>query len=455
MLHELLAPDLRQTLDEGDDDALREFCEALHPADTAAVLYDLDAATIWRVLKTCRLETRVEIFESLELVTQFDLVHTLSREELSALVEAMSPDDRATLLNKLDDDTVEDLLPLVAQAERADIRRMLLYPEDSAGSIMTTDYASISDDLTAAQALDHLRKQAPDKETIYYVYIVDEQRRLDGVITLRDLILARPTRPVSELMTRDVVSVRVTEDQEDVAHEVGRYDFIAIPVVDEMHRLVGIITHDDIHDILREEADEDAQRIAAVEPLEDDYISAGVRELALKRGRWLTFLAVVAIATGILARAFEDGAERFAWAVFFLPLVLAAGGNAGSQSATLTIRSLSHQAKGRAFPGLKLLGREVFVGLLLGGALGLIGAGSASLFFGLGPIESAVVGVTVLAVVNFGTVIGLLLPIGFDRLGVDPALMSSPLITAIMDLMAVLLYYGVALWAIERLLPLA
>ncbi|NNJ27026.1 magnesium transporter [Alienimonas chondri] len=449
VINTLLGPDLRLMIEEGDAEGLRAFCEELHPAALAEVLADLEDDTVWSVLSHCSLPRQVEIFEFLSLHRQVELVDAIGKERLSKIVGEMSSDDRVDLLSRLDPVRVENLLPLMAKADRADVRRLLAYPEESAGSIMTTEYASLSEDSTVAEALQSLRKQAPDAETLYYVYVLGPDRRLDGFVSLRDLVTARPERQVGELMRRDVVSARVDDDQEKVAGQVMRYDLLALPVVDEANRLVGIVTHDDAMDVVQREAEEDVLMMGGVEPLADSYSETGVLELAWKRGKWLMFLSLVALATAQVLQRFEGVSEEYTWLVLFLPLVLASGGNAGSQSAALIIRAIALNEQG-AGPW-KLAGRELLVGGTLGALLALIGYLSGYFWFSLGAAESVMVAGTVFVVVIMGTVCGSLLPLASKKLGADPALMSTPLITAVMDVTGVVLYYGVGIWLLTTL----
>jgi magnesium transporter len=442
MYSQLLLPDLQILLQEDDADGLREFCEVFHPAATAEVLGSLSSADVWRVLAHSPLSLQVEIFQFLELPLQVTLVEDVDRDRLTQLLEEMAPDDRVDLLERMDPEIVERLLPLVAQAERSDIRRLLSFPEDSAGSIMTTEYASLPEDISVNEAIDRLRQQAPDRETIYYVYVLDEERHLLGFVTLRELILAQPDARLGDIMTRSVISVRVDDDQEVVAGELARYDFIAIPVVDNQNRLVGIITHDDVLDVVQQEATEDAHRLGAVEPLEDSYLTTSLLTLTWKRGIWLVLLLGAALATASILRGFEGTSQQFTWMILFLPLVLASGGNAGSQSATLVIRLLAVEQIDRS-QNWEIISREFRLALLLGGGLAVLGFGSALLFEGVKP--AAVVAVTVFLVVMLGTVTGAMLPLLFKSVGMDPALMSNPLIAAMVDVFGVVTYFSVAL----------
>jgi magnesium transporter len=448
MYHPLLLPDLRIMLDEDDKQGLAEFCDVLYPAVAAEVLEGLETDEIWQVLSNCDLNRQVEIFEFMSLPRQLELVETRDRKQLSGLLEAMSPDDRTDLLARLDTEKVEELLPLIAQAERSDIRKLLSYPEDSAGSIMTTEYASLSEEITIRDALDRLRSQAPDRETIYYIYILDEDRRLHGFISLRDLILAKPDAKLADLMQRGVISVRVDDDQEFVAQEMARYDFLAIPVIDNQNHLVGIITYDDILDIVQEEATEDAHLLGAVSPLEDGYLQTSLVIIARKRAVWLLVLSVMALFTAEVLHYYNpqktETLSGLGWMVWFLPLVLASGGNAGSQSATLIIRSLALGEMTRQ-QSLTMARRELLIGIVLGLCVGLVGFFAALAWFDLTFMQSTAVASTTLSIVIVGTVCGAMLPVLFKSWGMDPALMSTPLIAAIVDVLGVIIYYQTAL----------
>ncbi len=445
----LLQPDLEMMVREGDGAGLGAFCQSLYPGVVAEVLDDLEPEMTWQVLSHCEPELQAEIFRFFPMSYQVRLVESIDREALSKIIEVMAPDDRVDLLERMDQDHVEALLPLIAQAERNDIRKLLSYPEDSAGSIMTTEYASLPVNITAGEALQRLRLQAPSRETIYYVYITDDQRRLVGFLSLRKLIQAKPDVQLKEIVQKDVIKVNVNDDQETVANELIRLGFIAMPVVDDDNRLVGIVTYDDAATILQEEATEDAHRLAAVEPLEDGYLDTSLWTLAWKRGIWLIILLGAAFVTAAVVKQFFPGAQSeqntASWMVMFIPLVLASGGNSGSQSATLIIRMLAlEESRGR---GQRLV-RQVFLrefgmGLLLGISIGFLAYLSALLL--VLPNQSLVVGITVFLVVSFGAVTGALLPLALRAVGFDPALMSNPLISSLVDVIGIIIYSQTAL----------
>ncbi len=443
MYNTLLLPDLRLMLIENDEQAMKEFCEVLIPAVSAELLAELTPAEALLVLSKVNLERRAEIFGYLPLPFQVLLVEQMDRNALSRLIEEMAADDRVDLLECLDPAHVETLLPMIAQAERADIRKLLSYPEGSAGSIMTTEYALLPKDITVREAFERLRVQAPDRETIYYIYIIDEKRRLLGFISMRKLILAKPNQVLADIMQQDVISVRVDDDDEFVANELNRYGFIAIPVVDSDQRLVGIVTHDDAADVLREEAEEDQHRLAAVEPLEDSYLSTSVLILAQKRGVWLFFLLGAAVLTAWVLRFFEGSNEQ-SWIIMFLPLVLASGGNAGSQSAALVISALAREhSRTKRADTFRILSRELALSGILGGSVAFISFFCAWLLTG-SLFPATVVSLTVLLVVIMAAVTGAALPIIVQSFDADPAYMSTPLIAAMVDVIGVIIYFNVA-----------
>ncbi|MEZ6127451.1 MAG: magnesium transporter [Planctomycetaceae bacterium] len=460
----LILPDVRLMVAEEDRHGLTEFCRVLHPVVVANILEELDPREVWAILDHADLRLRVEIFEYISLRRQMELVEKLDKRRLSELLEEMSADDRVDLLSRMPQERVEDLLPLIAQAERNDIRRLLSYDEHSSGSIMTTEYASLPADISVREALQRLRQQAPDSETIYYIYILNRNRRLEGLISLRELILAKPESNLADIMTRDVIRMRVDEDREDVAQELARYNFIAMPIVDSEDRLVGIVTHDDALDVVQEEATEDAYRQGAVEPLDDDYEDTPLATILWKRGVWLLLLSIVALMTAGVAHHYEQatspGGTRAdeapagltsALIFLFIPLVMASGGNAGSQSATLFIRMFALQPSDPAVQGTgfhvkrELVLRELAVAACMGAVLALMDFAFVWLWFQKGVDRAVVVGVTVFLIVILGTTAGTMLPILFRRLGMDPAIMSNPLIAAIVDVMGVVIFYEIAM----------
>jgi magnesium transporter len=451
MINTLYLPELREMLELGDVDGLHEFCIALHPARTAEFMEGLTAAESWKVLQAADEDTRVAIFAYLDHDKQVEITETCEPESMAALVAAMSADDRVDLLNAVDEDISQSVTSLLPAEERRDTVRLQAYPEGTAGAVMTTEVARLPESLTVRQALEELSHIAENLETIYYIYIVDSDNHLRGAITARQLVthLGKPNMPISELMERNLVTVSATDDQEAVARKVADYDFHAIPVVDHEQHLVGIITHDDVIDVLQREATEDAYLAGAVGPLEEGYLSIPWFEFTRHRAPWLAILFGGAIMTILALKSYHESIDKVAWLVLFLPLIVSCGGNSGSQSATLIIRALTTK---EITPAMwwTVVWRELLIGLALGIFLGSIGY-VLGCFFAPNYAAALVIPITLILVVISGTLVGSLLPLLFARLGWDPALMSAPFVTVIVDILGIVLYMNVALLMLKEL----
>ncbi len=341
MYNPILLPELREMLEAQDHVGLNEVATELHPATVAEFSEGLTADEIWQLLDHASTEQQAQIFTYFPFSKQVELCSGVGRERMSRLLEEMPHDDRADLLRHLDSDFVEDLLPLVARADRNDIRMLLSCPENSAGALMTTEYASLPEDISVGDALVELRRQAPNRETIYYVYVLDEQRRLRGSVSLRDLILAKPSARLGDIMQQDPVRMQVDEDRELVARTLAKYNFLAIPVVDDQQRLVGIVTHDDVIDVMVEEATEDALRMGAVASMEENYLDAPFTTVWRRRAIWLSALFIAELFTFTALASFESAIEAVIALSLFVPLCISTGGNSGSQAATLITRALA------------------------------------------------------------------------------------------------------------------
>lgn len=412
-----------------------------HPADLAIQLQQYSPEQTKAFLLSLPIRERADLFEYLQPEPQIVLARSLGRRELAEIVTEMDADDRADLFNRLTPDERETLLPALAQAEREDIRRLAACAEGTAGAIMTSDYATLSGDLSVRQALDVLRREAPDKETIYRTYVIDSDRRLIGSVRLQDLILATPNTKVSDLMERDTLAVELTTDQEEVAKKLARYDEIAIPVVARDGRLVGIVTYDDALDILQEEATEDFHKVGTVGKLAQNLRHASATVLYRKRVVWLAVLVFGNLFSGAGIAYFEDTIAAYVALVFFLPLLIDSGGNAGSQAATLMVRALATGEVVLTDWG-RMFGRELLVALGLGVTMALAVA-PIGVFRG-GPEIALVVALTMVLIVLLGSTIGMCLPFLLSRFRLDPAMASAPLITSIADAAGVITYFTVA-----------
>jgi magnesium transporter len=446
----LLLPEIREMLAEQDDRGLSEVMTELHPVSIADFAEGLTVDETWQLLAHADIYRQAEVFSFFSPHKQDELISGVGRERMSKLLEAMSHDDRVDLLKRLAQDVVDSLLPLVAKADREDIRRLLSYPEHSAGSVMTTDYATLPPNIPVSEAISHVRHEAPHKETIYYVYVVDAERRLMGLVSLRELILAKPTALVSEIMQREVISVRVDQDQEEVARELARYDFLAIPVVDEQYRLVGIITHDDVIDVVVEEATEDALRMGAVGTLEENYLQARFVHIWGKRAIWLSVLFLAELLTVHAMQTYEHALDQLVVLAMFVPLCMSIGGNSGSQAVTLITRALALNQVS-VYDWVRVLRHELMMGLVLGLTIGGIGFVCASLLtVVVSPKDVApwkmglVISQAVAAICLWGTLVGSMLPLGLKRLGFDPGYASSPFVATLVDVTGILIYLSIA-----------
>lgn len=454
MVNTLYLPELREMLAEGNELELREFCTALHPARTAEFMEGLDSTECWSVLRHAEPQLRAEVFAYFDHDRQVDIIESQDRTEIAQLLGYLPADDRVDLLHDVDPAAVDELLPLLSVEDRRNILRLRSYPEWSAGSLMTTEVAMVSESLTVRQALAELSHQAEHLETIHYIYVVDNDDHLRGVVSSRQLVSAigKPETRLSELMETELVTVNVLDDREDVVRSVAQYDLTAIPVVDAERRLVGIITHDDVIDVFREEATEDAHRIAGVAPLDESYLKTGLLTLSWKRGIWLTALFIAGIFTAFSLRHYEKRLDALTWLIWFVPLVNSSGGNTGSQSATLIITALSAGDVSLKH-WRKIVLREIAMGLMLGTFLATMGLIASYVLI---PQDEAwtwqhmfVFPFTLVAVVVTGTLVGSLLPLLFQRMGLDPALMSNPFVSGIMDIVGITTYMTVAAWLLH------
>lgn len=439
---QLFLPEILEALHAHDPESLRAIFTSLHPSDIAEILEQIEPATIAQIIKSLEAKQGLAVFEQLSLARQSEVLKEVGRKDMIRILEELSPDDRVDVIRHLPPETVEEILPLMAQADRDEVRKLLQYAEGTAGSVMTTEYASLPPDITVSEALTTLRHVAPERETIYDVYVTDGERRLLGTVTLRDLVLAKPETTVRDLMNPNPVYMRVDNDQEEVARAIEKYDLLALPVVDAEQRLVGIVTHDDVIDIIRREQTEDIHRMGAVGQIDVSYFRANFWNVAVKRGAWLAILFLGGTLTSVAIRRFDATLQTFQHLAWFLPLIIASGGNSGSQSATLVIRAL---ALGRvtARDWGRVLRREFATSLLLGCFLGALG-GLLVRLWGLDAVSSLVVSLALFLVVLYGTIVGGLLPIALQKLGLDPAITSSPFISCLVDVSGIVIYLTVA-----------
>lgn len=439
MDHKATALLIKNAIENQEFDQAVDQLKDLRPIDIADILVLLDPDMSWKLLE--KLPDRATVFSYLDPEDQVEMAFLFPRASLAKLVGEMPSDERTDLYKRLDQNQRDALLPALAQAEREDIRRLSAYAEKTAGALMTSDYATLKAQMTVAEAIAALRLEAPDAETIYHAYVIDDQRKLQGVVSLRTLILASPDQLVGDIMLTKVVASNVHEDQEDVAKTIARYDLIALPIIDNNGALVGIVTHDDAMDVASDEATDDFHKSGGVSSLVGSFKDTSIRILYRKRVFWLVFLVFGNLISGVGISHFEDVIAANLVLVFFLPLLVDSGGNAGSQSATLMVRAL---ATGEVVmrDWFSLLGREAMVALLLGitmaAAISVIG------YFRGDAVVALVLALSMVSVVMIGCVIGMSLPFVLNKLGFDPASASAPLITSVCDASGVAIYLFIA-----------
>ncbi|HHX94756.1 MAG TPA: magnesium transporter [Clostridia bacterium] len=422
------------------------------PADIAEILTELETHYRGTVFQLLSRETAAMVLEELEVLDEsviFNLVESLGAKYLADIINEMASDDAADLLGRLPQETREIILELMQHEEAVDVQELLEYDVQSAGGIMTTEYVAIRKDITAGRAIDVLREIAPEAETVYYVYVVDIKNRLVGVITLRELIVADPHALIENIMHRKVISVTVDMDQEEVARVVSKYNFLAVPVVDKDNSLLGIITVDDVIDVIYEEASEDIYLLGGSTELSDQDQSIMAKALK-SRLPWLFITMLEGLIAGTVLRGLERELSAVVALAFFIPLLTGMGGNVGTQSATIAVRGL---AVGQIDTGdvFRVAARETLTGITLGLINGLIVAVIAALWqnsFVLGVI----VGLAMLGNMTTAALMGTLVPIAFKKWGIDPAVASAPFITASIDITGLLIYSTLASFLIGFLL---
>jgi magnesium transporter len=448
----LLFPELLEMLSKGDIKTLSDFCENSHPAIVADMLLPLPHDKTFSIIMTAKPEVRAEIFSHLDDDYQKELVLVSPKKEIAYILNLLPHDDRADLFKALPENVQDEILPALAQAERDDIRRLASFSEKTAGAVMTSDYATLPIELNSQQAIEHLRKVAPDSETIYYSYVVDEKRRLLGLVSLKDLILAPRDKKITEIMHKEIIRVNVNDDQEDSAQKIQKYDLLALPVVDDNDVLVGIITQDDAFDILTEEHTEDIEKLMAISGSHStSYLKTSSFSHFKNRAGWVVSLAIIGLGSGMIIHSFEGTLSKLMLLALYMPMIADAGGNTGSQSSTVIIRAIA--LKEVTFPDLfKILFKEFKVAVMLSLVLGLLAflkvtflSGNSVIPSGFSLLKiSACISIALSLQVISATLIGALLPMAAQKLRLDPAVVASPALTTCVDVTGLLIYFYTA-----------
>lgn len=440
---------LEELLESRQFNRVRDMLADMNAVDIAALLEDRSDEQTLLLFRLLPKTLAAEAFAYMEHDTQERLIGVLTDRELASVMDELNMDDAADLVDEMPANVVKRVLRMTDPADRRIINQLLLYPEDSAGSVLTTEFVDLKASMTVDEALDYIRRSGPDKETIYTCYVTDADRHLEGVLTVKELLLNSGDRRVGDLMETNVISVTTTEDQEQVAALFAKYDLIALPVVDSEGRLVGIITVDDVVDIMRKETTEDIEKMAAILPTDRPYLKTGVFETYRKRIPWLLLLMVSATFTGMIITRFETALSSVVALAAFMPMLMDTGGNSGSQASVSIIRSLAlGEVEFRDV--LRVVWKELRVSIVCGTTLAAANFAKIMLFdnlvlkSGISMSVALVVCLTILITVIIAKLVGCTLPLFAKKCGFDPAVMASPFITTIVDAVSLVVYFQMA-----------
>ncbi len=422
---------------------LRDLLAEQNPADLAPLMEELEPTARAVAFRLLGKDMAAETFVELESDTQTLLIRSFSDAELKEIVDELYVDDAVDLIEEMPANVVRRILDQTDPETRRAINEILKYPDDTAGSLMTVEYVALRTGLTVADAFANIRRTGIDKETIYNCYVVDDDRKLLGMVTAKSLMLADEDDVIDDLTEHDIITVRTLEDKEEVARKFAKYDLLAIPVVDSEDRLVGIVTVDDAIDVIQEEATEDMEKMAAITPTDKPYLHTGVFETWTKRIPWLLLLMISAAFTGKIIQSFESALAAQVALTAFIPMLMDTAGNSGSQASVSVIRALS-LGDVRMGDVLRVMWKEARVALLCGLTLAVANFGKMMLFDRVGLWVSLAVCVTLVITVLFAKLVGSTLPILAKRIGFDPAVMAAPFITTIVDALSLLVYFNVA-----------
>jgi magnesium transporter len=432
---------LAELIEAGDVDALHEWLSDTGALDIADELSRLDTEEKGLAIRLLPRDRALQVFESLDPSEQQQVLEGLRADRVRHLVEAMDPDDRARLLDEMPAMVAHRLLSQLSPHERQLTNVLLGYPPESAGRVMSPEFVSLRENMTVADALAKVRRSGSAAETIYTLPVTDDQRRLVGVVSLKQVVLGEPDARVADIMATDLHAVTVTDDQETAARLIQEADLLALPVLDGEGRIVGVITVDDAMEVIEAEATEDMAFHGATTPLGRPYITASAFGLARARATWLVILIVAAALTVNVLQVFEPTLEKVVRLALFVPLLIGTGGNSGAQAAVAVIRAMAvDEVRFGDLP--RVIWREARVGLMLGVMLAAVSFGPVALIFGMD--IATVVSLTLVAICTWATFVGSMLPMLGQRMGVDPAVVSAPLITTLVDATGLIIYFLIA-----------
>lgn len=419
-----------------------KLCD-MNEFDIASFLEDIDSEKQIIVFRMLPKELASDVFACLEVETQGHIINSITDKELAYIIEELYVDDAVDMLEELPANVVKRVLQNAAPSTRMQINEFLKYPENSAGSIMTAEYIGLKKNMTVEEAFAYIRKHGYNKETIYTCYVMDSKRMLEGVVTVKDLLMNEYEVKMEDIMDTNVIKAVTTDDKEEIADMFNKYDLLSLPVVDHENRLVGIVTIDDAVDVMEEEATEDFEKMAAMHPSEKPYLKTGVFELAKNRIMWLLVLMVSSMLTGGILTRYEDAFAVMPLLVSFVPMLTDTGGNAGSQSSTMIIRGMTI-GEIASSDILKVIWKEARVSIIVGLILGTVNFVRLVVQYPGKPLVALTVVLALFATIFVAKVIGGILPILAKRLKLDPAIMAAPLITTIVDAVSLVIYFQIA-----------
>lgn len=434
---------IKDFIETKDYAAIKSELEDMQPADIAELLEELDTKNSLLVFRMLHKDTAVEVFAHLSVKQQTNFSLMIKENELKEILEELYFDDKIDYLEEMPSSVVKKILQYSPETERKLINQFLNYPDNSAGSLMTIELVDLKKELSIDEALLHIRRTAVDKETIYTCYVTDNNRSLEGIVSLKDLVTSAGNKTVEDIMETEPISVKTIDDQEEVANLFKKYDLLSVPVVDQENRLVGIITIDDIVDVIEEEASEDMQIMHGLAPSDEEYLEANIFTLARQRIFWLLFLMLSATITGSIIESFQSSLEKAVGLAVFIPMLMGTGGNAGTQSSTLVIRGI---ALGEVAINdvMKVIWRELRISVMVGASLALVNFLRVYYLGGNSFTISLVVSVTLMITIMLAKVIGGVLPLFAKAVNLDPAIMASPLISTMVDALTLLSYFKIA-----------
>ena len=443
---------LLEMLEKKEYTKLRQTAAEMQTADIAAIMDEMEDEDSLKMFRLFPKDMAADVFADLEPDDQQYIIQSLSHKEASTIIDNLMSDDAADLLEDMLEEmpanVVKKILANARPDTRADINLLLQYPEDSAGSIMTVEYVDLRENMTVADAIERIRKIGLDSETVNTCYVLDEQRVLVGTVALRYLVILDPDDIIGEVMNDNIISVNTLTDQEETARAFQKYDFTAMPVVDKENRMVGIITIDDVVDILEEEATEDIEKMAAILPTDKPYFKTGVVETYKKRMPWLLFLMISATFTGAIITSYEAALASYVILTAYIPTLMHTGGNAGSQASVSIIRGLSlNEIEFKELP--IALWKEIRVAFLCGLTLACTNFVKLMVLDKLPLLIALIICLTLVITVTFAKMMGCVLPMVAQRIGFDPAVMASPLITTIVDAVSLTIYFTIATRALH------